>query len=328
VGFNKKIHRNDESKLKNIPLDSSILHFLGASKEINLIRDTLNQMIAIGVNETVLIQGEVGVGKINLAKVIIKTVFGRDDYVIVPCGALKGKYLENEIFGGYQTKKKPRKGRIDQLKDGVLLLTEIGKSHKRFQTRLFDAISNSYFFDNFHEKVPFDITLLFTTSYNLEDMVEAGKFSPELSRILLRNSIMIPPLRRRPEDIEFIAQKLIAELNRITNQQIQMDQKFIDFITELKFKGNINELYDRLKFAYYKNKSGTLEIDDFNQSTASGNAKEYSEYNIRSAVETLEKEMLLKAYALCDGNQVHIAKLLGISRGSLQYKFQKLGIKD
>jgi len=166
---------------------------------------------------------------------------------------------------------------------------------------------------------------IFVTSRDLKKMSQAGKFIPGLFRILSPSTFVLPPVRtcrdRIPEEVARLMNKLRARHGR----EIDISDRALASLSEMDWPGNWLQLKNSLESAFLLCAGSTIEPEDLKKGSAG--FEEADDLNLRRRAMHLERELIQKAYALHGGNQVQMARALGISRGSLQYKLGKYGIE-
>ena len=168
---------------------------------------------------------------------------------------------------------------------------------------------------------------IFETSRDLVKMVEFGKFSAQLHRFLQTTTILLPPLRVKKN-------RLLAECNRFLRHLSQKYTRKATFTSEAEenlvqydWPGNWHELKSTLESAFHLSKDKVIDIDDL-RFIRDGANLHVGSLDLRRSLKQLEKKIILQAYSLHAGNQVQMARALGISRGSLQYKLQRYHLES
>lgn len=167
---------------------------------------------------------------------------------------------------------------------------------------------------------------IFISTLDLQSLTEAGKFSRALFLILEEHRTILPPLRARLDRIQEEVIRLLKNFRDRYRRNVELDPGAITLLQDYDWPGNWRELKDILESAFLMNGTGLIQSDDLRIGSWSSPESAGDELNLRKRSAELEKELLLQAYALHGGNQVHMARALGISRGSLQYKMEKYGI--
>lgn len=180
-----------------------------------------------------------------------------------------------------------------------------------------------YFLEN-KEKMKQSLWI-FTSNYDIEKMVKYNQFQKDFWEFLKLNIIYLPPLRKVGDQLMNEVQRYINYLSNTYRKKIKISQEAINKIISYEWPGNLEEFYLTLESAFILCTDDTINDKDIVLGLWSINEKK--DLNLRKNIENLEKKFIFKAYRLLGGNQVHMANTLGISRGSLQYKLQKYGIK-
>ena len=177
------------------------------------IKEILNLIKKVAKSKaTILIQGETGTGKELIAS-LIQFISLRSDrpFVKVNCAALPENLLESELFGhekgaftgAYQT----RIGKFEQADDGTLFLDEIGDMHLTTQAKILRVLQDQTFNRvGGNKTLTVDVRVIAATNKDLEEEIEATRFRADLFYRLNVVTLLIPPLRKRREDILAIAE--------------------------------------------------------------------------------------------------------------------------
>lgn len=165
--------------------------------------------------------------------------------------------------------------------------------------------------------------------------MEEGKFREDLYYRLNVVSIIIPPLRERKEDIPELINTFILEFtekNNINKMDITPDAMKI--LTDYQWKGNIRELRNTIERLVILSKDNKIHSENIPvQIISSINITPFIDLNesetidLKKTVEEFEKNIILNALKVTNGNKVQSAELLGIKRATLYYKLDLYGIK-
>lgn len=302
---------------------------IGVSKAIKLLYEkALN--LAKYENLNVLITGESGTGKEIIARIIHFAGNKKNaPFIPVNSSAIPEHLIESEFFGhkkgsftgaGYD-----KKGLFQEADKGTLFLDEIGDMPLHMQAKLLRVIEEKKI-KRIGDTKEFPVTfrIIAATNKNLVDEVEKGHFRLDLYHRLSANTLFIPPLRERKEDIPqliaYFLKKLSSEMKVKTPQiSLETETQLIDY----SWPGNVRELRNIIESLILNSadqipKSGHLFINKTsNHPEQSINKK----HNLK--VEDHENELMLQALAQTDGNKTHAARLLGISRDTLLRKMKK-----
>lgn len=202
-------------------------------------------------NHTVLIRGESGTGKELMAQSIHNASYrNKFPFVAVNCAALPDNLLESELFGyeagaftGAHTKGKV--GLFEQANHGTIFLDEIGDISPKLQSRLLRTIQEHQIMRVGSDRmIEVDVRFITATNRNLEQAVREGTFRSDLFFRLNVLPVIIPPLRKRKDDILVLLQYFLgSDFKNITSEDMALLSKY-------DWPGNIRELENVA--TYYK----------------------------------------------------------------------------
>lgn len=202
-------------------------------------------------NHTVLIRGESGTGKELMAQSIHNASYrNKFPFVAVNCAALPDNLLESELFGyeagaftGAHTKGKV--GLFEQANHGTIFLDEIGDISPKLQSRLLRTIQEHQIMRVGSDRmIEVDVRFITATNRNLEQAVREGTFRSDLFFRLNVLPVIIPPLRKRKDDILVLLQYFLgSDFKNITSEDMTLLSKY-------DWPGNIRELENVA--TYYK----------------------------------------------------------------------------
>ena len=289
---------------------------------------------------TVLIMGESGTGKEIVARTLHRASAVRNGpFVKVNCAAIPEGLLESELFGyekGAFTGAAGRKpGRFELADGGTLFLDEIGEMPLAAQPKLLRAIQEGRFYRvGGTETVHVTVRLVAATNKDLREEVRGGRFREDLFYRLHVVPITLPALRERPEDIPILArlfvERFAAKLQRAVTG---IDPAAMDALRAHTWPGNIRELENAIERAVLLCDGATLGPNDLPPELSvsarapapSAEATPLRE-RIRAATQRIERDAILEALRLTEGNVTRAAKELGLSRRGLQLKMKELEI--
>ncbi len=286
----------------------------------------------------VLITGESGVGKEVVSNAIHH--FSRrakeGEYVAINCAAIPSNLLESELFGhekgSFTGAVSQRIGRFEQCDGGTLFLDEIGEMPLEIQSKLLRVLQTGEFSrvggnDNLYSHV----RILAATNKRLEDEVEAGRFREDLFYRLNVVRIHIPPLRRRVEDIQLLAEHFLRRISeKGKGRQMALSTEAIGMLESYHWPGNVRELENLLQRACVLATGNVLLPQDLPidhgetpmQSVfdplrhAAETVLSQAEGRGESPIELITKELAKIAKRQCDSD-AEAAELLGISEKEL-----------
>ncbi len=287
----------------------------------------------------VLIYGETGTGK-ELVAQSIHQLSDREDkpFIAQNCAALPGTLLEGILFGtvkGSFTGAIDRPGLIEQAAGGTLLLDEINSMDIDLQAKLLRVLQE-------HrvrrvgglKEITVDVRIIATTNTQPKVAVSQGSIRQDLYYRLAVVNINLPPLSQRREDIPLLCRHFVDKYNRKFELAIQgVAPESMEIFYAHLWPGNVRELEHVIEGAmniigeeeYYID-IRHLPPNMVPQPPMDRNLTELDNCTLPEAVDLVERGMIKRAMGQTAGNITRAARLLGITRQSLQYKLSK--IKD
>ncbi|MDQ0219860.1 PAS domain-containing protein [Peribacillus cavernae] len=234
-----------QSELNNLKKSDS--EIIVKSKHMEEVYDLASRIA--DVQATVLILGESGVGKEVLARKIHKLSSRNDQqFVKVNCGAIPETLIESELFGYAKgtftgANREGKQGLIMAANKGTLFLDEIGELPLNLQVKLLQVLQDRQI-TPLGQTTSFDLDVRFITATNrdLEAMVNKETFRKDLFYRLNVVPITIPPLRERKEDIPFLVDYFLRQVNSQYNQIKTIDKEVMQLFITKKWEGNVREL--------------------------------------------------------------------------------------
>jgi two-component system response regulator AtoC len=299
---------------------------------------------------TVLITGESGTGKELIATALHQGSSRRDKpFIRINCGAIPKDLMESELFGyergAFTGAVTSKPGRFELADGGTLFLDEIAEIPVEMQVKLLRALQESEF-----ERVGgiktthVDVRLITATNRDLTVEIETGRFRKDLYYRLAVVPISLPPLRERPSDIPTLVRHFIDKYNRRLNKRIEgMTDEALSLVQGYAWPGNIRELENLIERTLLFADGPRIDVADLpphlrasgmmTPLPASGPllppaAGETGLKDIvRQRSAELEKDLIARALEETGGNVTRAAKLLQISRKSLQTKMKEFALR-
>jgi two-component system, NtrC family, response regulator HydG len=274
---------------------------------------------------TVLITGESGTGKELVARAIHAASPRRfHPLVVIHCGALTETLLESELFGhekgaftGAQYRKK---GKFEIAEGGTVFLDEIGDISLKTQTDLLRVLQEREITRvGGNQIIKVDFRCVAATNKNLEQLIEEGKFRPDLFYRLHVFHIELPPLRERREDIPLLVNHFVRKFSQSMNKRVaQVSSTAMDQLQQQPWAGNVRELENAVERAMVVAQEPALREQDFI-------FKQQPITNGGKTLEEVERAYILRVLEECGENQSRAAEKLGIDRVTLHHKLKKYG---
>jgi Nif-specific regulatory protein len=311
--------------------DSSMV---GASPALQGIIGQVQRVAA--TKATVLVRGESGAGKELIARAIHDSSDRRDGpFVCLNCAALSETLLESELFGhekGAFTGATERKiGKFEAAHRGTLMLDEIGEMSPAIQAK-FLRVLEGHPFERVggSGRVQVDVRVVAATNRDLEKAVTSGGFRRDLYFRLKVVEILVPPLRRRPEDIEPLAAHFLERFASETGRTIRgFTPAALEAMRTYHWPGNIRELRNVVERAVVLAQEEWLDVSDVSLShlAAAGDTDKSGILRagpfIPTTIEEMERRHVLATLEAVGGNKTKAAAILGIERSTLDRKLAK-----
>ncbi|MFP4470098.1 MAG: sigma-54-dependent transcriptional regulator [Bacteroidales bacterium] len=283
-------------------------------------------------NVNVMITGEAGTGKEQIARLIHYSGINRDHpFVTVNCHSAEEKMLEHELFGYAKNALEgisgEKKGKFEMVGEGTLFLNEFAHLSERMQHKLLRVLQNNEFEKPGEEKpLPLKPRIVAATQENIHELVAEGTFLAELYFRLNIFTLHIPPLRERQEDIPELVRILLQKLNRRLNRQVlKIENGVEEVLKKYHWPGNIRELENILVQAMILTHGDVLELKSLSISQDSPvNRTEVPAELV--PLSEIEKEHIRKVLNAVGWNKVEASKILQITRPTLNTKIKKYGL--
>ena len=305
----KKATEDENRALRS--LDDSSRIILGKTGGLKNVFDALEAVSPLDC--PILLTGETGTGK-GLIASAIHTASPRFDrpFIKMDCSATSGDLTDLELFGSHNSVQ-PYAGRLERAYGGTLFLAEVHCLPMQSQHKLAEFLRSN----------PNRIRLICSTNKNLSDLVKAGLFREDLYYKISTSPILIPPLRKRREDILLLAEYMIDQkIKEMGLKQIpKLTKKDADKLLNYRWPGNVSELKSVIDQAVIACKGKTLNIEPYLSTQVPPDTLNLNDAMTRTIHAALEQ---------CNGKisgPKGAAALLGINPSTLRSRMKKLGIK-
>jgi DNA-binding NtrC family response regulator len=296
---------------------------LGISAALRRIESELAS-IARHASTPVLIGGESGVGKEVVAQALHRIQCPTAPFVAVNCAALPEGLIEAELFGhekgAYTGAERRRAGVFEQAGAGILFLDEIGDMPLALQSRLLRVVQSRQLTRiGGGEPIDAPARLVCATHQDLAALVRAGRFREDLYYRVRVLEIQIPPLRERPEDILWLAERFLAgHGRRYPGEAFSLDAEDRSRLLHYPWPGNVRELHHTLERACILGRGERLALDLPLDVPADARLKTQARAGERA---TIQAALAEHGYRMAE-----TATSLGISRKTLWQKMKRYGM--
>jgi DNA-binding NtrC family response regulator len=337
---------------------------IGNSAEMLEVREIIRT--AAASPSTVLITGESGTGKELVARALhLGSPRREQPFIRVNCAAIPAGLVESELFGhergAFTGAISSRPGRFELAHGGTLFLDEVSEIPLEIQVKLLRAIQESEF-----ERVGgvktlrVDVRLIAASNRDLEADIKARRFREDLYYRLNVVPITLPPLRERSEDLPLLVTHFVRRCNdRLGKHVERFSDEALTALTRYPWPGNIRELENLVERMVLFASSPVVELDALPEAfleaaettpprTREAHERESTDEHdesgrllrlplaslgldlkeaVRAGSRLVEEALITEALARTNGNVTRSARLLGISRRSLQSKMKELGLR-
>lgn len=341
----RSIENENASLKKQVEKKFALERIIGKSAALARVFETVEQVAA--TRATVLIEGETGTGK-ELVAHALHNLSGRPKakLVTVHCAGLPPQLLESELFGhekgAFTDARRLRIGRFEEADGGTLFLDELGEIDLNTQVKLLRALGERKIQRvGGNASIAVDVRVLAATNRNLQQMVADGTFREDLYYRLNVVKVLMPPLRERKEDIVLLADAFLKELAEENGKPFkELSADALQKLLQYHWPGNVRELRTAIEHGVVMSNAAKITLRHLPQ-----NIRDYQAQAIvasgwpgpgsrPAAVRTeppdfanddlnlaaMEATLISRALERSEGNRTEAAKLLGISRRTLQRK--------
>lgn len=339
--------------------DRGSLQIVGNSRRMQEVFKLIGQIAQRDIS--VLITGESGTGKELVARAIYHHSYRKEKpFIAVNCAAIPESLFESELFGhergAFTGAERTVIGKIERCDSGTLFLDEIGELATAAQGKLLRVLQEGEIERiGGNQTIKVDARVIAATNKNLEEEIESGRFRKDLYWRLKVITIDLPPLRHRREDISHLADYFLVRFGAEYSRPLcYLSEPALSKLVSYSWPGNVRELENCIRRAVLLTAGDVIAEGDLMIPDADGehhvnsltrgqlidrlrekleeiipDILRLSNQDIHANIIELVEEMLIhKAMEACGDNQVHAAKMLGISRNTLRHRLKKGLDKD
>lgn len=326
-----------KSILEHMHLSERSETFIAKSPEMERLLETVQQVAKVDV--TVLLSGESGVGKEEIAKLIQQSSpRSEGPFIKVNCGAIPESLMESELFG-YEggaftgALKKGKAGLFEQADNGTIFLDEIGEIPNHLQVKLLRVLQEMEITRVGSAKTTkIDVRVIAATNRDLKELVVEGSFREDLFYRLNVIPIAIPPLRRRVEDIPILIDAYARMFAAKYHKHLKFTKKAIQVLTNYQWPGNVRELVNMIERIYVTASNPEVGEQEVLSLFSKGDNQGMSHDQaivvnqllpLKEAVDLLERELIYKA-SQSEKSYRGIARVLEVNPSTIVRKVKKL----
>jgi DNA-binding NtrC family response regulator len=287
-------------------------------------------------DSTVLLQGESGTGTEVVARYIHDlSPRGSKPFLSINCGALPESLLESELFGhvkgSFTGASRDKEGLFSAAGEGTFFLDEIGETTPATQVKLLRVLQQ-------REIIPVGATeakavtarVIAATNRDLEEEIKRGNFRSDLYYRLNVISIVLPPLRSRPDDIPLLAE---AFLKRGADAEggvpMALQPEALEALKRYTWPGNVRELENAMERAAILAKNQTIGISELPERVTETRPDPLvsDTTQMNPTLDTIERAYILWVLENEGGSKPRTAEVLGIDASTLYRKLSRYGLE-
>jgi transcriptional regulator with PAS, ATPase and Fis domain len=261
-------------------------------------------------------------------------------FVSINCGAVPENLLESELFGhmrgSFTGAVADKKGMFEVAEKGVLFLDEVGEMSPMTQVKLLRALQDKKIRRvGGTEEIPVDVRIISATNQDLKRKIEEGKFRKDLFYRLNVLSLVMPPLRKRKEDLPLLVshfiKKICQEMGRKTKR---IAPEVMNIFESYPWPGNVRELENVIERVVAIEERGIITKESLPEELLAPHKKPDTSYlfepgfSLNSHLDDIAKNYIKQARQAAGGKLRETASLLGISYRTLRYLIDKYGLKS
>ncbi len=333
----KKILRDRQDQLE---FKYSYENFIGDSPKMREIFRLLDKVTDSEVS--VLVQGESGTGKELVARAIHFNGSRKNGpFITENCAAIPDNLLESELFGyvrgAFTGADRDKRGLIELASGGTLFLDEIGDMSVEMQGKLLRALEEGEVRPlGGKEPVSVDVRIIAASNRNLRKLQAEGEFREDLYYRLAVITVSLPTLKERREDVPLLVHHFIrqfAEEKRVEPKQISEDT--MSLLVGYDWPGNVRQLRNEVQRAIAL-ADRIIVPEILSEEIQRGSLPhllpdQFSERTLkdvtRDVVQAVERQVVNEALTRTQWKKTAAARMLGISRPTLDSKINAYGLK-
>ncbi len=306
------------------------LGIIGHSRAMRELFETLKRIAPH--QSTVLLLGESGTGKELIARALHALGSRRDGpFVPINCATLSEQMLENELFGhergAFTSADRAKPGVMEVADHGTLFLDEVNEIGPGCQAKLLRALERREFRRvGGTKKVHVDLDVVAASNANLDELVAAGRFRADLYYRLKVVTLVVPPLRDRPDAIPILAERFLEEVARhagMTAKRLTPDAKAQ--LVRYTWPGNVRELKNCMESLTLMVPKPVLDVTDLPVNIRETQGGELR-FPVGVKLEDAEREIIRRTLEASQTIK-DAARMLGIGLRTLHTKIRLYGLR-
>lgn len=312
---------------------------IGESRTMVQVRETIE--VVAGKNSIVLITGENGTGKENVARLVHeRSLRSKKPFVAINCAAIPEELIESELFGfekgSFTGATQSKRGKFEQAHTGTLFLDEIGDMSLKVQSKVLRVLQEQRFERiGSDETIDVDVRVIAATNKNLEEAIKRGEFREDLYYRLNVIPIQLSPLRERGEDIVSLAQHYLAVFASEQGEPVKrLSSSAERLLLSYHWPGNIRELKNIMERLSIMVREEVIESNHLPSEISGPRRSGENEFlsllhidKFRDAKGEFEKVFIIQKLKQFEFNISRTAESIGLERSHLYRKLKAYGIE-
>lgn len=310
--------------------------FVGRSPAMRELFATLERIAPKDL--AVLIQGETGTGKEEVARAIhAASPRARGPFVVIDATALPEALADALLFGYDKDEAlgvhEPRAGLFEAASGGTVFIDGVGELSAALQAKVLRVLERCEIVRvSGQTPVAIDVRVLSSTSRDLRNAIDKGTFREDLYFRLAQVRAFVPPLRQRREDLPLVCAKLLAR----AGADAMIDVEALEHLASMPWPGNVRELDNALLRAAAIARDGVIRRSDVAGEGEGfrGTAGERAPLDLSGtfvhakerAIERFERAYLTLLMRACQGNLSAAARQADVARHHLRDLLKKRGL--
>ena len=319
-----------------LEVNHSFGEIIGKNKKMQHLFTQIQMAAAADI--TVLIQGETGTGK----ELVAKSIYANSPrkagpFVAVNCAAIPAELIESELFGhehgAFTGTIAQRIGYFEQANTGTLFLDEIGDMSPALQAKLLRVLEEREFQRiGGTRTISIDIRVLTATHRDLADTVKKDAFRLDLYHRLAAFIIVIPPLRKRREDIPILADHFLKKYAAAVGKSVRaISPDALHVLMQHDFRGNVRELKNAIESAVLFETTDQLQPQSLPSHLTQEDSQDATgsptDATVILPLDEVERRAIVHALKVTGGNISEAARALRIGRNTLYRKMEEHNLR-
>jgi transcriptional regulator with PAS, ATPase and Fis domain len=282
----------------------------------------------------VLITGESGTGKELMARAMhVASPRSQHPFTPINMASVSASLFEAEFFGhtrgAFTGAERQRSGYVESGDRGTLFLDEIGNLEAGLQGKLLRVLQDGEYRQlgaSRHRRA--DVRFIAATNENLVQLIEQGRFRPDLYYRIRGGWLQLPPLRARKEDIPLLVEAFLKRFQP-PNSETRVDSEAMCLLMAHDYPGNVRELMTVIQTAVNLAQGGPITTaclpKEMRRGSALSACRANFEGNTTLPLAEVEKRHILNVYQQTGSNKSQTARVLGIGLNTLRRRLKQYG---